>query len=85
MAKKLKYRILLGQGWGKLFYFHLTEEEYKAMPYFSNANQRANFSWFAWADYDLSPSKKKRFNKLFDYNKGDFNLYESTEFVDRAE
>ena len=41
-----------------------------------NNGRCRNFSIFAWADYDISKSKRKRFNSIFNYHNGDFYFFE---------
>ena len=68
MAKVLNYRVLIAQGL-RTYWFRLSREEFEAIP-----KDEYNFAWFAWADYELSPSKKSRFNRLFRYENGDFRV-----------
>lgn len=68
---KLTHYIRLYQG-GIEVTFKLSEGEFNA----AKDIPRHNFAWFAWADYELSPAKRKRFNNLFDYHKGDFLVVE---------
>ena len=63
--KQLKHTITLYQA-GVEATFKLTDEEFRKMQ-----GLRYNFEWFAWADYELSRSKAGRFNRIFDYHKGD--------------
>lgn len=65
---KLKYKITLYQGDVEAV-FRLTESEFKGAKWIMDRGNNYNFEWFAWADYELSPSKRGRFNSLFDYHK----------------
>lgn len=71
MAKQLNYKVIITQGWN-FQTFRLSKEEFESMP----IDNPKNFAWFAWADYELSSPKKKRFNRVFEYDKGDFHLLE---------
>ena len=59
--------------------FRLTYQEYDALKKCKesyNHGRCRNFSIFAWADYDISKSKRKRFNSIFNYHNGDFYFFE---------
>jgi len=77
MAKELNYKMTLYQG-GVEATFHLTKEEFEARP-----DRNNNFAWFAWADHDLSPAKRRRFNNTFDYHRGDFLMTELEHTIKR--
>ena len=76
--KQLPYKVTLMQGGTKAI-FRLTYQEYDALKKckesYNNGRCR-NFSIFAWADYDISKSKRKRFNSIFNYHNGDFYFFE---------
>ena len=78
MAKVLNYKVIITQGWN-FETFRLSEEEFESMP----VENPKNFAWFAWADTALSNSKKARFNRVFEYNKGDFNVLEINHTISR--
>lgn len=78
MAKVLNYKVIITQGWN-FESFRLSKEEFKLMP----IDNHKNFAWFAWADTALSRSKKARFNRVFEYNKGDFNVLEINHTISR--
>lgn len=69
MAKVLNYKVIITQGWN-FETFRLSKEEFESMP----RENPKNFAWFAWADTALSPSKRKRFNRVFEYDKRDFYI-----------
>lgn len=79
MAKtKNTHRVTLMQG-GVEATFHLNDREYELLkksvvPHYYN--RLYNFSAYAWADYDISRSKRDRFHSLFNYHKGDFHFFE---------
>ena len=76
--KQLPHKVTLMQGGTKAI-FRLTNQEYDALKKckesYNNGRCR-NFSIFAWADYDISKSKCKRFNSIFNYHNGDFYFFE---------
>lgn len=75
--KKLTHKVKLIQG-GTEATFRLTDKEYNILErYKSLYNGKCfNFSIFAWADNDISYSKRKRFHSIFNYHKGDFIFFE---------
>lgn len=59
--------------------FRLNDKEYESLkkserPYYPNCLY--NFAAFAWADYDISRSKRGRFHSIFNYHRGDFYWYD---------
>lgn len=72
---KLKHKITLYCG-GVEATFRLNDSEYEEAKHLYENKQRYKFAWFAWADYSLTASKRKRFNNIFDYHKGDFCVFE---------
>ena len=75
--KKLTHKVTLMQG-GNEATFKLTDKEYDALKKCKdNYNGKCfNFSIFAWADYTISRSKRKRFHSIFNYHNGDFIFFE---------
>lgn len=69
MAKVLNYKVIITQGWN-FQTFRLSKEEFESMP----RENPKNFAWFYWAETALSPSKWKRFNRVFEYGNGNFYL-----------
>lgn len=78
MANKNTYKLTLMQA-GVLATFRLNDKEYKQLKIYAKGDRFYNFSAFAWADYELSRSKMGRFHSIFDYNKGDFYIFEVEE------
>ena len=76
MKAKLTHFITIYQA-GVEATFKLTAREYR----YAMRNREHNFEWFAWADYEISRAKSARFNKLFDYNKGNFYVIEHGELT----
>ena len=68
---QLTHFITLYQG-GKEATFKLNKKEYDYAMLIKKHGCNYNFEWFAWADYELSTSKRHRFNEIFDYDKGNF-------------
>lgn len=75
--KKLTHKVTLMQG-GTEATFRLTDKEYDALKKCKEMynGKCYNFSIFAWADYDISRSKCRRFNSIFNYHNGDFYFFE---------
>ena len=71
---KLEYQITLCQN-GNEVTFKLNEKEYRYAKRCVERDDFHNFTWFAFADYVLTPAKRGRFYKNFDYHKGDFYAY----------
>jgi len=81
MASKNTHKVTLMQ-YGKEATFHLNDKEYKALkaserPHYPN--YLYNFAAFAWADYDISRSKRQRFHSIFNYHNGDFHFFKDYE------
>lgn len=75
---KLAHKVRLVQGSTEAT-FRLTDKEYEGLvrsQALRYRNMLYNFAAFAWADYELSPSKGNRFNRIFDYHKGDVYYFE---------
>lgn len=75
---KLTHKVTLKQGDVEAT-FRLTDKEYKALlnsQALQYRNMLYNFAAFAWADYEISRSKSDRFNRIFDYHKGDIYFFE---------
>lgn len=75
--KKLTHKVTLIQG-GTEATFRLTDKEFNALERckFIYHGKCYNFSIFAWADYTISRSKRKRFHSIFNYHNGDFIFFE---------
>jgi hypothetical protein len=78
MANKNTHKVTLTQG-GISATFRLNDREYELLkkserPHYPHC--LFNFAAFAWADYDISRSKRDRFNSIFNYHKGDFYWYD---------
>ena len=78
IANKKTHKVTLMQC-GVTATFRLNDREFEllkkaARPHYPHF--LFNFAAFAWADYDISRSKRGRFHSIFDYHKGDFNFFE---------
>lgn len=74
---KNTHKVTLVQG-GIEATFHLNDREFELLQKSERPHYPRflyNFSAFAWADYDISRSKRNRFNSIFDYDKGSFHYF----------
>lgn len=74
--KKLTHKVTICQGATEAT-FRLTDKEYNALEkcLVHHSGLCYNFSIFAWADYDISRSKRNRFHSIFNYHNGDFYFF----------
>ena len=75
---KNTHKVTLMQG-GVSVTFNLNDREYELLQ--KSQYQKGslyNFAAYTWADYDLSPYKRGRFHKYFNYHNGDFFWFNGT-------
>ena len=78
MANKNTHKVTITQG-DVSATFRLNDREYELLKKSERPHcphSLYNFAAFAWADYDISRSKRGRFHSIFNYHKGDFYWYE---------